>query len=153
MTQEYFDLTRLIERLHRRFLDVIKAELDHIGLDDINPVQSLILANIESEEITVRDLVRRGYYLGSNASYNIKKLVESGYLDHERSPRDRRSVRIRLTPKALDLCQRMRKLEEIHAAELTQGPNGAGELEGACGALRKLERRWSETIRFGPTDE
>jgi len=146
----YFDLTRLIERLHRRFLDVLKAELDHLGIDDINPVQILILANIDSEEITVRDLIRRGYYLGSNASYNIKKLVEGGFLDHERSARDRRSVRIKLTPKALDLCQRMRELEKIHSDELTKGPDDIGELTGACDALRKLERRWSETIRFGP---
>jgi DNA-binding MarR family transcriptional regulator len=152
VTQVYFDLTRLVERLHRRFLDVLKAELDHLGVDDINPVQSLILANIESEEITVRDLVRRGYYLGSNASYNIKKLVESGYLDHERSPRDRRSVRIKLTPKALDLCTRMRALEEVHAKELTQSPEGAASLEGACNALHELERRWSDTIRMGPSE-
>ena len=153
MTQVYFDLTRLIERLHRRFLDVLKAELDHLGIEDINPVQSLILSNIDSDEITVRDLVRRGYYLGSNASYNIKKLVESGYLEHERSPRDRRSVRIRLSPKAIELRAKVRELQEVHAGALTDGPGAAEELDRACGALRKLERRWSDTIQFGPADD
>ncbi|MFQ5785514.1 MAG: MarR family winged helix-turn-helix transcriptional regulator [Alphaproteobacteria bacterium] len=149
MTQAYFDLTHLIERLHRRFLDVLRAELDHLDVDDINAVQSLILANIGDEEITVRDLVKRGYYLGSNASYNIKKLVESGYLEQERSPHDRRSVRIKLSQKGLDLCAKVQQLQEKHAQAATNDPNGARELEGACQALRNLERRWSDYVQFG----
>lgn len=149
VTQVYFDLTRLIERLHRRFLDVIRAELDHLGIDDINAVQSLILANVSDEEITVRDLIKRGYYLGSNASYNIKKLVEAGYLEQERSPHDRRSVRIRLSPKGLSLCAKVQGLQESHAKALTNGPSGPAELENACSALRRIERRWSDYVQFG----
>ena len=152
MTDVYFDLTRLIERLHRRFLDVLRAELDHLGIDDINASQSLILVNIDRDEVTVRDLIKRGYYLGSNASYNIKKLVESGYLEQERSPHDRRSVRIRLSPKGLELCAKVRKLQDSHASALTNGLGGADELEQACGALRNLERHWSDYVQFGPSD-
>lgn len=148
-TQAYYDITRLIERLHRRFLDVLRAELDHLGVDDINAVQSLILANINSDEITVRDLIKRGYYLGSNASYNVKKLVECGYLEQERSPTDRRSVRIRLSQKGLDLCAKVQALQENHAKALTREGNAGAELENACQALRKLERRWSDFIQFG----
>ncbi len=148
-TQVYFDITRLIERLHRRFLDVIRAELDHLGVDDINAVQSLILANVNDEEITVRDLIKRGYYLGSNASYNIKKLVEAGYLEQERSPHDRRSVRIRLSQKGLALCSSVQELQQSHADALINGPGGSKDLEGACSVLRKLERRWSDYVQFG----
>ncbi len=147
--QVYFDLTRLIERLHRRFLDVIRAELDHLGIDDINAVQSLILANVSDEEITVRDLIKRGYYLGSNASYNIKKLVEAGYLEQERSPHDRRSVRIRLSQKGLSLCAKVQELQTSHADALAAGSGGPKELEIACSALRRLERRWSDYVQFG----
>jgi len=150
VSQVYFDLTRLIERLHRRFLDVIRAEIAHLGIDDINAVQSLLLANIAEEEITVRDLIKRGYYLGSNASYNIKKLVENSYLEQERSPHDRRSVRIKLSKKGLDLCAKVKALEDRHASALTNGSGMADELESACGALRKLERRWSDYVQFGP---
>ncbi len=147
--QAYFELTHLIERLHRRFLDVLRAELDRLGVDDINAVQSLILTNVNSEEITVRDLIKRGYYLGSNASYNVKKLVEAGYLEQERSPHDRRSVRIRLSPKGLDLCEKINRLQDAHGAALMAGPDGC-DLESACRTLRRLERRWSDYVQFGP---
>ncbi len=149
VTQVYFDLTHLIERLHRRFLDVIRAELDHLGVDDINAVQCLILANIGNEEITVRDLIKRGYYLGSNASYNIKTLVEASYLEQERSPHDRRSVRIKLSQKGRELCAKVQGLEESHGNALMNGSGGPEELENACTALRRLERRWSDYIQFG----
>lgn len=145
----YFDLTHLIERLHRRFLDVLRAELDFLGVDDINAVQSLILTNVNSEEITVRDLIKRGYYLGSNASYNVKKLVESGYLEQERSPHDRRSVRIRLSPKGLDLCDKIGKLQDAHGTAISGGADGC-DIESACHMLRRLERRWSDYVQFGP---
>ncbi len=149
MTQVYLDLSRLIERLHRRFLDVLRAELKFLGVDDINAVQSLILANINGEEVTVRDLVDRGYYLGSNASYNIKKLVESGYLNQERSPHDRRSVCIKLSQKGLDLCSRIQERQSNHVAALINGHGDSNELDIACDTLRRLERTWSDYIHYG----
>ena len=81
VTKQYVELTRLIERLHRRFLDVLRAELNRLGVKNINAVQALLLANISDEEIVIRDLVERGYYQGSNVSYNIKKLTDLGYLE------------------------------------------------------------------------
>ena len=97
MKEQYLISTRLIERLHRRFLDVIKAELDRLGIEDINNVQTLILFNINEEQLTVGELTVRGYYLGSNVSYNVKKLVENDYLIQERSAHDRRMTRVRLS--------------------------------------------------------
>ncbi len=81
-------------------LDVIKDEFDRRGRADINSVQALLLYNIGDKELTAGELRTRGYYLGSNVSYNLKKLVEMGFLDHQRSRVDRRSVRIRLTAQA-----------------------------------------------------
>ena len=149
MSDDYFDLVRLIERLHRRFLDVVRSELARIGVDDINPVQALILTNVGDEEMVVRDLVERGYYLGSNASYNIKKLVESGYLEQMRSPFDRRSVRIRLTPKGLELRTKMGEIEQANAAALAEAEGEPEALTGACRLLRGLERVWFDSIRYG----
>lgn len=141
MTRPYFELTRLIERLHRRFLDVLRAELDQLDVSDINPVQCLLLSNIGEEEINVRNLMDRGYYLGSNASYNIKKLVESGYLIQQRSPYDRRSTLIRVSPKGLDLCAKVAAAELAHAERIT-AEDGGQELDAACETLRNLERSW-----------
>ena len=95
----YLESLTLVERLHRRLLDVIKDEFDRRGRSDINSVQALLLYNIGDKELTAGELRTRGYYLGSNVSYNLKKLVEMGFLDHQRSRIDRRSVRIKLTEK------------------------------------------------------
>ena len=99
MTEDYHERTRVIERLHRRFLDVLRTELTLMEITDINAVQALLLANIGDEEINVRELMSRGYYQGSNASYNLKKLVEMGYLLQEKSERDRRATMIKLSEK------------------------------------------------------
>jgi DNA-binding MarR family transcriptional regulator len=147
--QEYLELTRLIERLHRRFLDVLRAELNRLGIKDINAVQALLLANIGEEEIVIRDLVERGYYQGSNVSYNIKKLVETGYLAQERSTHDRRSVRITLTKKALDLVKEVRGFEDRHAAALADKALSGADIQATCKALRVIERSWADYIDFG----
>lgn len=148
MKKEYLELTRLIERLHRRFLDVLRAELNRLNIKDINAVQALLLANIGEEEIVIRDLVERGYYQGSNVSYNIKKLAEMGYLEQERSPHDRRSVRIKLTDKAMDLVQAIRDLEDRNAAVLADGVN-PDDFETAGRILRQVERTWTDYIHYG----
>jgi hypothetical protein len=70
------DLARVIERVSRRFLDYLRLELTRLGVDDISPSQVMVLLTIGTGEIAVRDLLDRGYYLGSNASYNLKQLVE-----------------------------------------------------------------------------
>ena len=148
MKSEYLELSRLIERLHRLFLDVLRAELNRLGVKDINAVQVLLLANVGEEEIVIRDLIERGYYQGSNVSYNIKKLTELGYLDQERTPHDRRSVTVRLTPKALDVVKNMRQLEDRRSAVLAEQME-AGEAGTVCRSLRQLERLWTEYIRYG----
>lgn len=147
--KEYLELTRLIERLHRRFLDVLRAELNRMGIKDINAVQALLLANIGEEEIVIRDLVERGYYQGSNVSYNIKKLAEMGYLEQERSTHDRRSVRIKLTEKAMEVVKSIRELEERNALSLTEHGLGVEEIESVCNILRRLERTWTDYVHYG----
>ena len=149
MKKEYLELTRLIERLHMRFLDVLRAELTRMGVKNINGVQALLLANIGDEEIVIRDLVDRGYYQGSNVSYNVKKLVEMGYLDQERSSHDRRSVSIRLTEKAKEIVDSIRALEDRQAAALAEHDVSPDEVDTACQSLRRLERTWTDYIHYG----
>ncbi len=148
MKEQYLLTSRLIERLHRRFLDVIKAELDRLGVEDINNVQTLILFNIGEETLTVGELTLRGYYLGSNVSYNVKKLVENDYLIQERSAHDRRMTRVRLSGKGLELIREIDKLYERNAAELSETGIRPEDLEQINKVLMRLERFWSLQVSF-----
>lgn len=148
MKEHYVQTTRLIERLHRRFLDVIKAELDRLGIEDINNVQTLILFNINVDQLTVGELTARGYYLGSNVSYNVKKLVENGYLLQERSAHDRRMTRVRLSQKGLELTAKIDKLYARNAAEIEGRIATEEELKQLNRTLQSLERYWSNLVSF-----
>lgn len=145
----YPDLTRLIERLHRRFLDVLRLELSRMGVKDINAVQALLIANIGGEDVVIRDLVERGYYQGSNVSYNIKKLADLGYLEPERTQHDRRSVRVKLTNKALDVAAKVREIEQQNAKWLSAQKLSAADAQKVCEFLGQLEHIWTDRIRFG----
>ncbi|MDX2027634.1 MAG: MarR family transcriptional regulator [Alphaproteobacteria bacterium] len=149
------DLPRLIERMHRRFLDVVRIELTRQGINDISPVQAMMLASIGDEEISVRDLIERGYYLGSNASYNLKNLVEGGYVNRQASERDRRSAQLKLSPKGKAILDSLTKLNTQMAEPLFK-EGDAGDFETTYKLLRRLERRWSDAVRFsnnlGPQD-
>lgn len=144
----YGELAHLIERLHRRFLDVVRIELEKQELHDINAVQALFVADL-TEEATVRDLMRRAYYLGSSVNYNIKKLAEAGYVTQERSSHDRRAVRVRLTEKGAALAARVRQLQNGHAKTLIAGEKAAEELDAAYRILRRLEQAWSDYVQYG----
>lgn len=150
--KQYFELTRMIERLHRQFIDVLKAELNRTGVRDINGVQALLLTNIGHQQISIRDLVERGYYMGSNVSYNIKKLTDLGYLEQERSAHDKRSVTVWLTDKALDVVTSMTDLQDYNSrafmlrAANAQDPDA---INGLFRGLRSLERTWSDYIHYG----
>jgi len=147
-TAIYHDIARIVERMHRRFLDVVRVELSRVGIDDISPVQVLMLMNIGTEELSVRDLMERGYYLGSNASYNLKQLVETGYVDRAPSLRDRRSARLRLSEKGMNLCGELRRLEATQADTLIRTEDDSGDFDVTYRVLRKLERAWSDIIRY-----
>jgi DNA-binding MarR family transcriptional regulator len=151
LRRDYLDLTRAIERLHRRFLDVLRAELTRLGLRELNGVQALLLSNIGDEEITIRDLIERGYYQGSNVSYNIKKLTEMGFLVQRRADHDRRSVTIVLTDKARAVVEHIRRLEERIAGSLAEHDLDSSEINSLCRALRRLEGVWTEVIHYGRT--
>lgn len=144
----YYESILLIERLHRHFLEVLKTELDRLGIQDINNVQSLILYNIGEDEMTVGELTARGYYLGSNVSYNVKKMVENGYLGQERSPHDRRSVRVRLSEKGLDLREKISLMFERQLAALEKAGFSDEELMKANDIMRRLERFWSASLDY-----
>ncbi len=143
------ELARAIERVSRRFLDYLRLELTRLGVDDISPSQVMVLLTIGTGEIAVRDLLDRGYYLGSNASYNLKQLVENGYLDRGASARDRRLARISLSPKGQLLCERLRLLDDGNQFGLSQDLDLEADLQTTYDTLRRLEQWWSDALRYG----
>jgi len=146
---QYLEALTLIERLHRRLLDIIKDEFDRHGRSDVNAVQALLLYNIGGSELSAGELRSRGYYLGSNVSYNLKKLVEAGYIHHERCDNDRRSVRVQLTSRGKDVHGIVSELFRRHAEELTDSDRLRAEgIDGMNRDLRSVERYWTEEVRY-----
>ena len=145
----YLESVHLVERLHRRLLDVIKDEFDRQGRDDINAVQALLLFNIGSSELTAGELRSRGYYMGSNVSYNVKKLVELGFINHARSRIDRRSVRISLTESGQDVAETVAKLYQRHVGSIHKvGGIGQDEFGQMNKLLQRLDRFWNDQILY-----
>ena len=151
-SQMYHEIARIIERMHRRYLDVLRIELGRIGIDDISPVQVMMLLNISSGEISVRDLIVRGYYLGSNASYNLKQLVDQGYVDRAASPRDKRAARLKLSVRGTELCEQLRRMSTLHADALIRAEGDMQDFEVTYRTLRRLERKWTDVIRSDETE-
>ncbi len=149
VTEMYLQITRMIERLHRRHLDMLRYELDRLEMDGISAAQALMLTKMRGQSISVRDLVERGYYLGSNVSYNIKQLVNCGLVVQERSTHDRRSLRVNLTEKGEELCRQIAEAEESHAVALGTQANESEQIDAACQLLRRLETNWSDYLRYG----
>lgn len=145
----YLDALALIERLHRLLLDVIKDEFERVGMLEVNAVQALLLFNIGDHEVTAGELKTRGYYQGSNVSYNLKKLVDLGYMHHQRCEVDRRSVRVKLTPRGREIRDVVARLFARHAEGLeSRGVLGLEGIEEVAVSLRRVERYWAEQIRY-----
>ena len=145
----YLEALSLVERLHRLLLDVIKDEFERVGALEINAVQALLLFNIGDNEVTAGELKSRGYYQGSNVSYNLKKLVEMGYMHPQRCEIDRRSVRVRLTEKGRNIRDVVADLFERHADGLCdKGVLGQDGIAEITGSLKRMERYWTDQIRY-----
>ena len=146
---QYLEALALVERLHRLLLDVIKDEFERVGVLEVNAVQALLLFNIGDNEVTAGELKSRGYYQGSNVSYNLKKLVEMGYMHHQRCEIDRRSVRVRLTEKGRSIRDIVAGLFERHADGLQSrdvlSSDGINDINTA---LKRVERYWTDQIRY-----
>jgi len=148
VTPAYLATVSLIERLYRQFLDVVKDDLDWLEVDDINNVQCMILYYIGNDELTVGELRQRGFYMGSNVTYNLRKMIEVGYVTQQRSPRDKRSVLVRLSASGLELVQRLATVFDAHSAQLAN-ELGENDLTNVNEHLRVLERFWADVLDNG----
>jgi DNA-binding MarR family transcriptional regulator len=149
MKETYFETIMSIERLHRQFFDLLKAELDRQGIKDITDVQCFILYNIGKSRMTVGEISNRGYYLGSNVTYNLKKMVENAYIIQEQSPHDRRSSHVQLSEKGLKLFDRFDKIFTAHSANLKHNTIAVEDLTTMRKTMQKLEAFWRFTANHG----
>ncbi len=145
----YLQLLQIVERLHRQLLDVIKDELDRLDCGDINSVQALLLYNIGDSELTPGELRSRGHYLGSNVSYNLKQLVQKGYIQDQKSNTDKRSKRISLTPLGFEIRDKVsglfiRQLESVESV----GGISLNDINNTNTSLQRLERFWIDQVRY-----
>lgn len=147
-TTPYYESIQLTERLHRYFLDVLKQELDRKNIQDINNVQAMILYNVGDDEMTVGELTIRGYYLGSNVSYNVKKMVENGYLEQERSVHDKRSIRVKLSKKGIELRDAITVMFRRHEEKLKTTDITDEKLKTLNATMRMIERFWAGQISY-----
>lgn len=138
------ELPRLLERMLRRYLDAVAPLLEKAGAGAISPAQYMMLQYIGPTDLSVREVLERGYYHGSNASYNLKQLVESGYVERTASLRDKRAARVKLTQQGTDLLQSMREHEKFAISTLYEVMGGGEALEVTYKTLRQLENRWRE---------
>ena len=152
MTTLYFETIQMIERLHRYFLDVVKLELDRKHVQDINNVQAMILYNIGHDDMTVGELTLRGYYLGSNVSYNVKKMSENGYIEQTRSVHDKRSIRVSLTDKGKDLYAILNEMFARHEGKLEGTKLTPESFQQTIDTLQNVERFWTAQTQFSIID-
>jgi DNA-binding MarR family transcriptional regulator len=145
----HLEIVRIIDRLYRRYTDLMRVDLTRLGNEDVSPSQIMMLFTIGGGELSVRDLLDRGYYLGSNASYNLKQLVDGNYIEREISSRDRRSARISLSAKGQALCDEVRRCHDSYHREIARDPVEARNLEVTYQVLRRLEDVWTATLRYG----
>lgn len=148
MSTPYFETIQMIERLHRYFLDVVKLELDRKNIQDINNVQAMILYNIGHDDMTVGELTLRGYYLGSNVSYNVKKMSENGYIEQTRSVHDKRSIRVSLTEKGTALFALLNAMFARHEGKLEGTKLTPESFKDTINTLQNIERFWNAQTQF-----
>ena len=145
----YLETLQLVERLHRRLLDVIKDEFDRNGRTDINAVQALLLFNIGDSTLTAGELRSRGFYLGSNVSYNLKKLVDLGFINHQKSRVDRRAVKVSLTDTGREVAAIVAELYDRHIGSIDKvGGLDEQEFQKMNRSLQRLDRFWNDQILY-----
>jgi DNA-binding MarR family transcriptional regulator len=82
-------------------------------------------------------------------SYNLKKLVKAGFLHHQRSRTDRRSVHVKLTEKGKRIQEMVKHLFHRHLESLEAVGNVTyGDLDTLNTSLRRLERFWLDQVRY-----
>lgn len=144
--EAYVDLLHTVERAQRQLHETVGSELERAGVSDVTAVQALLLFHLGSETLTAAEIMHSGRYLGSNVSYNLKKLSELGRLE---TTRDGGAPRFAATPSGRAIQQRLWALfNRQHMALQPVCSMKDSDVAAATAALKKLERYWSDQVRY-----
>ncbi len=149
MQSHHLELVRVIERVHRRYFDLLRVELTRLGVDDISPSQVMLLFTIGEDELSVRDLLERGHYLGSNASYNLSSCWRPITSSGPRLPATAAPPAYGWTRRAANLCNLIRSVDETYHRLVARDAEETRELGIAFAMLRRLEFVWTNALRYG----
>lgn len=114
MKKELINLTVRFSFINKWFMGTLKKELEQEGINNVTPVQLLVIKNIGIDGQTIGSATNYGYYIGTNSNYNIKSLIKEGYVYKTKHPHDERSVILHLTEAGIEL------LDIIDCAFVTQ---------------------------------
>lgn len=145
----YVELLRVLERAHRQLLETVSAELERSEVTDVNAVQALLLYHMGEEPLTAAEIKTSGRYLGSNVTYNLRKLIEAGRLVESRGPNGRGAPRFSPTEAGSQIRALVEGLFERQSSSLKPlCAMGEADVQQASAALAKLERYWTDQVRF-----
>ena len=148
MDEEFLELISLTERLHRRYLQFVKVELVRLGVREANPTQALLLLKLGHTATSMTGLTLSGFYQGTNPSYNVKRLVQGGFVRRERRARDQRSNYLRLTEKGHQLRRQLLSHYHLQAEQLKNELLSAQTIDSTTATLRGLEQ-WLSSVTEG----
>lgn len=137
---DYFGLMAQIQRIHRHYMDLIKQGLTEARAQSLTSAQGLLICKLGDGPLTVGRLSSRCYHLGSSLTYNLKKLVNAGYIEQIPFPHDRRSSLVSLTSKGRVLRAHLIAVQCRHAARLPVSAEEFGEMRYT---LAHLESVWA----------
>ena len=137
MKKKYLSIVSAIERIHRLYLDLISAELERLEINDINNMQALLIYNIGDRTLSVGEICARGYYLGTNISYNLRKLAQIGYVEQTAAVHDKRASLTKLTKKGLQICKNVDNIIGKHSVLAKK--ECLVDFDNLCDDLNRLE--------------
>src|SRR5690606_4892119 len=94
------------------------------------------------------ELTLRGYYLGSNVSYNVKKMGENGYIEQERSVHDKRSIRVKLSDKGRETYKLLEEMFARHEDKIKGTELSPDRMNEAIKTMKMFERFWTSQSQF-----
>jgi DNA-binding MarR family transcriptional regulator len=144
----YFDTAHLVQACQRRLMDAIEDQLSRAGRKGLTAVQALLLFSVGDRVLSFGEL-EGSCYFGSNASYNVTKLVDNCFLKRERSRVDCRQVRIELTAAGREVRDLLAAVFDHHIHTIAAaGGISPAELSSLNATLVRLERFWTDQVRY-----
>ncbi|USO02638.1 MAG: winged helix DNA-binding protein [Alphaproteobacteria bacterium] len=139
MRENHLEAISLVEVVYKLYLDVLKTELSKLGILDINNMQAMIMYHIGDRKLSIGEVIDKGCFIGSNVSYNVKKLTSAGYLKQEPSQFDRRSVYLTLTKQGKEVYTKLHKAIQEQKKVLLKYGLSDQDFENLKETLTKLE--------------